>query len=383
MLINLILFTSTAALLLQGGSDLRCYPDVHYTAPVANYTYCNEHGFGLESGGFYDLWAQQSVLTDRLILTYARVNESFSAWIEQPNASSGYYYNDSSAHAIWLEFCNYVKPGIAVWEPDAAKFWAMGYWSGNPVVRMMPIDLSTDQVSYQSLVSGEQVLDVTWNGTTMIAVFLKNGSYNAVAYNRNNLHRVLGSQDNYLELLWGNSVQLLPILNNNYTRLCSLNCTTTTSTIVESTASSVMTPNSSADTQLPSSISTASSLFTSSVTIASTTNLPTGSFVWQVISSFSYTGPIPVPGGALMIPSGTRLSLDVSTFSLHDGDDYILFTYSSIVGQFDGIELLTTSCQQLSAELLYTDSEIKFRVLSQSTLCANAPRLLESIMRFA
>lgn len=333
-------FYTAAALLLKDENDIVCYPNTPFVLPVANVSYCNPYGYGIESGGFYDLSAQKIVLSDRKIITYVRIDSNFSAWIEQPNATSGYYYNDSTGHSIYLSFCTNVIATVVAWEPTQSRFWTLGNTTGMPRMKMFSVEPATEAMTYWNIVTNEPVADLVWNGTDIVATIYKNNSYYAVPFLRSNKHLLVGPQSDYLEF-----TETLPVLNANYTKFCSMNCTQPVG--ITST--------------------------TTSQDAVSTTQQ-----IWQISTSsvFIFTGvSFQIPGGVLHISDGTVLQVDVSGVTLQEGDEYLLFTYTALEGQFAAIELYGVSCTSYRAEVTSSPSETKFRVLSETTSCAAADHL--------
>jgi len=328
---------TVTALLLRDGNEFLCYPNTPFVLPIANVSYCNPYGFGIESGGFYDLSAQQIVLSDRKIITYVRVDSNFSAWIEQPNATAGYYYNDSTGHSFYLLYCTNVLSSVVAWEPTQSRFWTLGNTTGMPRLKMLSIEPATEAMTYWNIVTNEPVADLVWNGTDIVATIYKNSSYYTVPFLRSNKHLLVGSQSDYLDF-----TETLPMLNATYTKFCSMNCTQPARTM-------------------------------STTTIQE--GVSTTQQIWQITTSsvFIFTGlSFQIPGNVLRIPDGTVLQVDVTGITLQEGEDYLLFTYAALEGQFVAIVLHSASCMSYNAEVISSPSETKFRVLSETTSCAVA-----------
>ena len=62
--------------------------------------------------------------------------------------------------------------------------------------------------------------------------------------------------------------------------------------------------------------------------------------------------------------------IDVSSVELVEGQEYVLFSFAGLQGEFERLELIGSSCQDYTAEPVYEATEIRVRILTVTTYCA-------------
>lgn len=85
--------------------------------------------------------------------------------------------------------------------------------------------------------------------------------------------------------------------------------------------------------------------------------------------------------GIFKIPENFELFVDVSSVDLVEGQEYVLFSFAELQGEFARLELIGSSCEEYTAEPIYDRTEVRIRVLTVTSDCftrafRNHPRLL-------
>jgi hypothetical protein len=341
---------------------------------LSDITFCNSYALGLAGGGVLTI-ANETLLTNRTILTFMRVNSSLDLWIEYWNSS--YWLNGY----LKLNDVVNVMPGPAAFDYTQETFHAIvvstldpGYFS------FLRVNFKTMIVSFYSILTSP-AYGLIWNGQYVLSFIQRLGTYRYTAFGTGTNLTIVGPIANSMVLLDSETrtFTYLP----NVTGLCAINCSQwivrdvqtsssqTVSTIVPTlneTSTSFVSQTSGESTSSVSPTSEASTLI-----LAQTT---TSQFIW--IDTIYIPDPsLPLFNfpGTFVVPPDSVLQVDFRNLEVIEGQTIPLFTFASLEGSFKSIEMITTSCTSMHGELQTTPTTMNIIVTSSTSVCAASSKL--------
>lgn len=325
-------------------------------------TFCNSHALGLVGGGVLTT-DNETLLVNRTIVTFMRVNSSLDLWVEYWNSS--YWFNGD----LKLNDVVDMKKGPAAFDPLLQIFHAVVVTTLDPsYYTFLRVDVRTMAVSFYTILFSP-AYDVFWNGQYVFGFIDRLGRYRYTAAGTGMNLTILGPSADSMVLI--DSIGMTFAYLPNVTDLCAINCSQWI-TRAES-SSETFSSTSLSETQTNESIT---SFVASSTSVGTRTSVDPAQFIWvDTVYTPDLTLPLFNYPGTFVVPPGAVLQVDLRDLSVVEGQVIPLFVFSQMQGSFSSLELLSTSCTSLFGDLQTTQTTINLVVTSSSSVCAASSKL--------